>query len=521
MPLISDLQKQAGKPKQEPALVKRDSETFAKIEKLGKDVFIENIRQAKNKQEISQAEKTAVEAVEAALSEEDKQVITKKQISQVIHELRGNYARSEAFAGGWREGNRQFDEIRPIVVKAGLLPRTHGSSLFQRGETQILNVITLGGPTDQQIVDTMKVDEKRRYIHYYNFPSFSVGENKPSRGPGRREIGHGALAERALVPVLPSPEEWPYTMLLVSEVLESNGSSSMASACASSLSLMDAGVPIKKPVAGIAMGMFSNDKGEYRILTDIAGVEDEQGDMDFKVAGTADGITALQMDIKMNGVKVDTLKEGFIQAKKARLEILDAMNAVLPEARKEMSPYAPRIETIRIPVEKIGDVIGPKGKHINAIIEETGVEIDIADDGLVSITSNDAEAMKKAVAWVKNMTREIQVGERFDGQVTRLMDFGAFVELIPGTGVEGLVHISQFRRERVEDIHDVVKMGDVIAVTVTEIDSMGRINLSHLAAVDPTYTYSPPARGGARGGGRERGGRGGSNGPFRGPRPPR
>jgi len=273
--------------------------------------------------------------------------------------------------------------------------------------------------------------------------------------------------------------------------------------------------------------MFSNEKGEYRILTDIAGVEDEQGDMDFKVAGTDSGITALQMDIKMDGVKLEVLREGFAQAKKARLEILDAMNAVLPEPRKEMSPYAPRIETIRIPVEKIGDVVGPKGKHINAIIEETGVEIDIADDGIVSITSNDAEAMKKAVAWVKNMTREIQVGERFDGKVTRLMDFGAFVELIPGAGIEGMVHISQFKRERVEDIHDVVKMGDVIAVVVTEIDSMGRINLSHLAAIDPTYTPEPNQRsGGPRrgGGGRSGGGRphgGGSSGPFRGPRPPR
>ncbi|MEK7556739.1 MAG: polyribonucleotide nucleotidyltransferase [Patescibacteria group bacterium] len=479
------------------------------------------MKTARTKKEISQAENAAVEAVKAALSEEEKKVITDKMIGHAIHDVRGTYARSQAFEANWREGNRAFDEIRPLVVKTGLLPRTHGSSLFQRGETQILNVATLGGPSDVQWIDTMEVDEKKRYIHYYNFPSFSVGENKPSRGPGRREIGHGALAERALIPVLPSQEEWPYTMLLTSEVLESNGSSSMASACASSLSLMDAGVPIKKPVAGIAMGLFVNEKGEHRILTDIAGVEDEQGDMDFKVAGTADGITALQMDIKLNGVKLDVLREGFAQAKKARLEILDAMNAVLPEPRKEMSPYAPRIETIRIPVEKIGDVIGPKGKHINAIIEETGVEIDIADDGLVSITSNDAEAMKKAVAWVKNMTREIQVGERFDGKVTRLMDFGAFVELIPGTGVEGMVHISQFREERVENIHDVVKVGDVIPVVVTEIDSMGRINLSHIAAVNPNYKPVERDRGPRHGGGGRPHHGGGRPGPFRGPRPPR
>lgn len=518
VPTIADLQNQVGKPKQEPTLMKHDTEIFERVQALGRDVLIEKIKTARTKKEIAQAESAAVEAVLAALSEDEKKAIPQKLIAHIIHDLRGTYARQQAFAANWREGSRAFDEIRPLVIKTGLLPRTHGSSLFQRGETQILNVLTLGGPSDVQWLDTMELEEKKRYIHYYNFPGFSVGENKPARGPGRREIGHGALAERALMPVLPPQADWPYTMLLTSEVLESNGSSSMASACASSLSLMDAGVPIKKPVAGIAMGMFSNDKGEYRILTDIAGVEDEQGDMDFKIAGTSDGITALQMDIKMNGVKLEVLKEGFAQAKKARLEILQAMNAVISQPRQEMSPYAPRIETIRIPVEKIGDVIGPKGKHINAIIEETGVEIDIADDGLVSITSNDAQAMQKAVAWVKNMTREIQVGERFDGKVTRLMDFGAFVELIPGTGVEGLVHISQFRRERVENIHDVVKVGDVISVVVTEIDSMGRINLSHLAAVDPTYTPEPNQR---SGGPRRSGGRGGSNGPFRGPRPPR
>lgn len=522
VPVIQDLQKHSGKPKQEAAFVKHDAAAAGKIQALARDILIEKLKTASSKKEIAQAESAAQAVVTNALSEEDKKVISEKFMSRVIHDIRGAYAREQAFTAGWREGNRRFDEIRPMVVKTGLLPRTHGSSLFQRGETQILNVITLGGPSDVQWLDTMEIEEKKHYIHHYNFPGFSVGENKPARGPGRREIGHGALAERALLPVLPAQEQWPYTMLLVSEVLESNGSSSMASACASSLSLMDAGVPIKKPVAGIAMGMFSNNKGEYKIMTDIAGVEDEQGNMDFKVAGTADGITALQMDIKMSGVKLEVLREGFAQAKKARLEILDAMNAVLPEPRKEMSPYAPRIETIRIPVEKIGDVIGPKGKHINAIIEETGVEIDIADDGLVSITSNDAEAMKKAVAWVKNMTREIQVGERFDGQVTRLMDFGAFVELIPGTGVEGLVHISQFRRERVENIHDVVKSGDVIAVVVTEIDSMGRINLSHLAAIDPTYTPEPNQRS-SRPAHRSSGpGRGGAKaGPFRGPRPPR
>lgn len=517
-PTIQELATSYGKPKRTPSLMKTDAAATARVTELGRSTLIEKLQAARGKKDLLDAEKAAGAAVQQALTPEERQTISDDVIERVIHELRGAYAREQAFAANWREGGRRFDEIRPISIKVGLLPRTHGSSIFQRGETQILNVCTLGGPADVQWLDTMEIEAKKHYIHHYNFPGYSVGENKPSRGPGRREIGHGALAERALLPVLPPREQWPYTMLLVSEVLESNGSSSMASACASSLSLMDAGVPIKKPVAGIAMGMFTNEQGEYRILTDIAGVEDEQGDMDFKVAGTADGITALQMDIKLHGVTVKMLRDGFAQAKQARLEILSAMNSVLSEARKEMSPYAPRIETIQIPVEKIGDVIGPKGKHINAIIDETGVEIDISDEGLVSITSNDVEAMKKAVAWVKNMTREIQVGERFEGKVTRLMDFGAFVELIPGTGVEGMVHISQFREERVNDIHDVAKVGDVIPVVVTEIDSMGRINLSHIAAVNPNYKPTE-RRGPRREGGRPR--RSGHAGPFRGPRPPR
>ena len=514
VPAIQELQQKSGKAKREPSLMDQDASQIERIQALARDTLIAELDQAAGKHELTSAEKAAVAAVTAALTEEEKEAISEKTIRYAIHTLRGDYAREQAFASNWREGGREMDTIRPLEVKTGILPRTHGSSLFQRGETQILNVATLGGPSDVQWLDTMEAEEKKRYIHHYNFPAFSVGENKPARGPGRREIGHGALAERALVPVLPPLEDWPYTMLVVSEVLESNGSSSMASACASSLSLMDAGVPIKKPVAGIAMGLFTNEKGEYRIMTDIAGVEDEQGDMDFKVAGTADGITALQMDIKMTGLTRQVLSAALAQAKKARLEILDAMNAVLPAPRSEMSPYAPRIETIKVDTEKIGDLIGPKGKHINAIIDETGVEIDISDDGIVSITSNDVQAMAKAKDWVNNMTREIQPGERFEGKVTRLMDFGAFVELIPGTGVEGMVHISQFREERVEDIHDVAKVGDIIPVVVIEIDSMGRINLSHIAAVNPAYKPGSQSRPPRRSNNTK------NTGAFRGPRPP-
>ena len=391
------------------------------------------------------------------------------------------------------------------------MPRTHGSGLFQRGDTQVLTTVTLGGPSDVLLLDTMEIEAKKRYIHYYNFPAFSVGEIKPARGPGRREIGHGALAERALIPVLPEQEKWPYTMLLVSEVLESHGSSSMASVCGSTLALMDAGVPISKPVAGIAMGLMSDGQGTFKVLTDIAGIEDEKGDMDFKVAGTADGITALQMDIKVTGLTRDILSAALSQAREARLNILNEMASVIAAPRHELSPYAPRIEIIRIPVEKIGDLIGPKGKHINAIIEETGVEIDIEDDGLVSITSTDPAAMAKAKEWVHNMTREIQPGERFEGKITRLMDFGAFVELVPG--IEGMVHISQFREERVEKISDIAKVGDIIPVIVTEIDNMGRINLSHKATL-PGYKGETSPR-------PERGRRPSRSGPFRGPRPPR
>lgn len=515
--MLEELKAKAGKPAKTAIFTARNEEVITSVKQVATPLLIKNLVGCTTKETIGNAEKATVAAIMAGLSEEEKLVKTESLVRKAVHEAHAEYARNLTIKEGKRVDGRALDEIRPINVKIDLLPRTHGSALFQRGETQILTVLTLGGPTDTLLLDTMEYNDiKKRYIHYYNFPAFSVGEIKPARGPGRREIGHGALAERALVPVLPDKENWPYTMMLVSEVLESHGSSSMGSVCGSSLSLMAAGVPIKKAVAGIAMGLMSDDAGTYRVLTDIAGLEDEKGDMDFKVAGTAEGVTAVQMDIKLNGLNRQILSDALAQAKQARLHILKAMNQVIDKPRAELSQYAPRIETMRIPVEKIGDLIGPKGKHINQIVEETGVEIDIEDDGLVSITATDPLAMQKAKEWVHNLTREIKAGEKFEGRVTRIMDFGAFVELVPN--VEGMVHISQFRDERVNKVDDVVKVGDVIPVIVTEIDSMGRINLSHKAALPGGN--SNPGGGQGRPSGGSRPPRGGGR-PFRGPRPPR
>ncbi|NTW46017.1 MAG: polyribonucleotide nucleotidyltransferase [Candidatus Moranbacteria bacterium] len=398
----------------------------------------------------------------------------------VMDELSDEILHEKVLREGRRPDGRKMDEIRPISAHVGVLPRTHGTGLFTRGETQALTVTTLGAPGDQMIVDTMEVDMKKRYMHFYNFPPYSVGEVRPMRGPGRREIGHGALAEKALLPVLPPQEEFPYTILLVSEVLESNGSSSMASTCGSTLSLMDAGVPIRKPVAGIAMGIIEGD-GEYRVLSDIQGLEDHFGDMDFKVAGTADGITAMQMDVKIDGLTPERLAEALTQAKESRLFILGKMLEALPEPRKEMSPYAPRIITLRINPDKIRDVIGPGGKMINRIIDETGVSIDIEDDGSVFITSTDETSAKEATEWIRNLTREVKAGELFQGRITRLMNFGAFAEVLPNQ--EGLIHISELADYRVEKVEDIVKVGDVVPVVVKEIDAQGRINLSRRMAL--------------------------------------
>ncbi|MGI6119513.1 MAG: polyribonucleotide nucleotidyltransferase [Desulfosporosinus sp.] len=385
-----------------------------------------------------------------------------------------------------RPDGRETDEIRPISIEVGILPRTHGSGLFTRGQTQVLTVTTLGAARDEQILDGLGLERSKRYIHHYNFPPYSVGEIKMMRGPSRRDIGHGALAERALLPVLPGENEFPYTIRLVSEVLESNGSSSMASVCGSTLSLMDAGVPISAPVAGIAMGLIK-EGDNLAILSDIQGLEDHFGDMDFKVAGTRKGITALQMDIKMKGVSREVLSKALNQAKAGRLFILDKMMVVIDKPREQLSAYAPRIITAMIHPDKIRDVIGPGGKTIKKIVEQTGAQIDIEDDGRVFISSVGWEGGEQALQIIQALTQEVEVGKIYKGKVTRVMDFGAFVEVIPGvlglTGKEGLVHISQLAYERVDRVEDVVKAGDEIIVKATAIDKQGRLNLSRKEAL--------------------------------------
>ncbi|MBI4252717.1 polyribonucleotide nucleotidyltransferase [Candidatus Uhrbacteria bacterium] len=400
----------------------------------------------------------------------------RKKIVEIANEFAESEITRAILAEDKRVDLRGLDEIRALSAEVGIFARTHGSGLFMRGETQVLSIATLGSPGDEQTLDGMEEVGKKRYMHHYNFPPYSVGEVKPMRGPGRREVGHGALAEKALLPVLPSKEEFPYTIRVVSEVLGSNGSSSMGSTCGSTLALMDAGVPIKAPVAGIAMGLASDEKGNYKILTDLQDLEDGEGGMDFKVAGTSAGITAIQLDTKTHGLTMQIVKETLAQAHGARLKILDVMQGAITAPRENLSPYAPRIETLQINPDKIRDVIGPGGKIINEIIDATGVQIDIEQSGLVMITSTNEDGMKRAVEWVKRLTREVVAGEVFDGKVTRIMDFGAFVEILPRT--EGLVHISELSPRRVEKVTDIVKVGQAVKVVVVAIDEQNRINLS-------------------------------------------
>ena len=377
---------------------------------------------------------------------------------------------------GVRPDGRGYEDVRPIWCETGILPRTHGSAVFTRGETQVMDIVTLGPIGDGQTLDGISEDTFKRYMHQYNMPPFSTGEARPIRSANRREIGHGALAERAISPMLPGEDEFPYAIRAVSEVLSSNGSTSQASVCASSLALMDAGVPMKKPVAGTAMGLIK-DEEKVVVLTDIQGLEDFLGDMDFKVAGTAEGITAIQMDIKIKGIDREILERALAQALRGRLHILGKMNEVLPEAREELSPYAPKIIQFTIDTEKIREVIGPGGKMINKIIAETGVKIDIDEDGRVFIATPDSEAAKKAKAIILGITREVKAGDVYMGKVTRLMQFGAFVEVAPGK--EGLVHISKLDNKRVERVEDVCNVGDELLVKVSEIDKQNRINLVH------------------------------------------
>lgn len=411
-----------------------------------------------------------------------------KKISAIIDVVEKELVRQTVLESRVRVDGRRLDEIRSIECLVGVLPRTHGSGLFLRGETQVLTVCTLGALGEEQILDGLGVEESKRYMHHYNFPPYSVGEAKPIRGPGRREIGHGSLAERALLRVLPSEDDFPYTIRLVSEVLESNGSSSMASICGSTLALMDSGVPIKSPVAGIAMGLVKNED-KVAILTDIQGVEDALGDMDFKVAGTEKGVTALHMDIKISGINKEIMEEALEQARAARLFILSQILDTIPAPREELSPYAPRIIKTSIDVDKIRDVIGPGGKTIKKIIEETGVKIDIEDDGRIFIAAVDQEAAEKALKIIEGITEEVQVGKIYIGKVTRTTDFGAFVEVVPGVmglpGKEGMVHISQLAEGRVEKVEDVVKTGEEITVKAIGFDQMGRLKLSRKEALFP------------------------------------
>ncbi len=425
------------------------------------------------------------ELVEQFLEENPEEEAT---IKNIVNSVEKKLVRSLIVTEGIRVDGRALTEVRPITIEVGILPSPHGSGLFTRGQTQILSVVTLGTISEEQILDGLGVEESKRYMHHYNFPPYSVGETRPMRSPGRREIGHGALAERALLPVIPGEEEFPYTIRIVSEALESNGSTSMGSVCGSCLALMDAGVPISAPVSGIAMGLIK-EEDKHIVLTDIQGFEDHLGDMDFKVAGTEKGINALQMDVKIPGIAREVFEQALAQAHEGRMHIMKKMLEVIPSPRPELSPNAPRIIHTTIDPDKIRDVIGPGGKIIKKIIEETGAEIDIEDDGRVFIAAVDQEKGKKALQIIETLTREAKTGELYTGKVTRITDFGCFVEIIPGVmglpGKEGLVHISQLEHHRVNKVEDVVKEGEMILVRVTGYDNQGRLKLSKKDAVPP------------------------------------
>ena len=468
-----------GKEKSEIKLFEIDEELNEKVKALAEEDLLKAI-QVHEKHAREDAINEVKNAVVAKFEDEEHDEDTIKQVKQTLSKLVKNEVRRLITEEKVRPDGRGVDQIRPLSSEVGLLPRTHGSGLFTRGQTQALSVCTLGALGDVQILDGLGVEESKRFMHHYNFPQFSVGETGPMRGPGRREIGHGALGERALEPVIPSEKDFPYTVRLVSEVLESNGSTSQASICASTLAMMDAGVPIKAPVAGIAMGLVKSGE-HYTVLTDIQGMEDALGDMDFKVAGTEKGVTALQMDIKIEGLSREILEEALQQAKKGRMEILNSMLATLSESRKELSRYAPKILTMTINPDKIRDVIGPSGKQINKIIEETGVKIDIEQDGTIFISSTDESGNQKAKKIIEDLVREVEVGQLYLGKVKRIEKFGAFVEIF--SGKDGLVHISELALERVGKVEDVVKIGDEILVKVTEIDKQGRVNLSRKAVL--------------------------------------
>ncbi len=497
-----------GKPKKEIQLFAVDEE----IDKAVREFVTEKINVA-----VRNPDKLAREEALKAVADETQEHFAEqfpestKAIGSVIHDVTKEIVRRMITHEKIRPDGRGLEEVRPIECEVGLFARTHGSGLFTRGQTQVLTITTLGAIGDEQIVDGLEPEYTKHYLHQYNFPGYSVGEARPMRSPGRREIGHGALAERALERMIPPIEEFPYTIRLVSEVLESNGSSSMGSVCGSTLSLMNAGVKIKRPVSGVAMGLVK-DGDAHTILTDIQGMEDALGDMDFKVAGTTEGVTAIQMDIKVAGINREILSDALAQAKRGRAFILSKMLETISEPAPDLSPYAPRVRIVQVPVDKIREVIGPGGKVVNKIIDETGVQIDIHDDGNIFVTSPDLESIEKALKMIENIVHEIAVGEEFNATVVRIINIGAFVELLPGR--EALCHISQLDRRRVEKVEDVVKIGDKLDVKVTEIDDKGRINVSHSALMEPSAggDHRPPrpprpSGGGSSGGSARRLGR--------------
>ena len=486
---------------------------LAKVEAIAKARLESVVDRGEGRGERNPAIKDIEAEAVAALGEEYGASAVAKAFDEVLKHV----VRSKILYERKRPDGRALTEVRPLSSQVGLLPRTHGSALFQRGETQILTVATLGPLTLEQKLDGLSPEDTKRYIHHYNFPPFSTGEAR-RMGTGRREIGHGALAERALFPVIPDETDFPYAFRVVSEALGSNGSTSMGSVCGSTLSLMDAGVPIKAPVSGVAMGLMTDDDGNFQVLTDIQGVEDFMGDMDFKVAGTAAGITAVQMDIKASGISMEVFRTALAQAREGRLFILDHMLETLGAPRAELNANAPRMTRISIPVDKIGAVIGPGGKTIRSIIEATGASIDVGNDGSVTVGATDAAAADEAIRMIEGLTKEVEIGQRYTGKVTRLMNFGAFVEILPGK--DGLVHISELDVTRVPSVEDVVKVGDEVEVMVTEIDRMGRVNLSRRAVLEGASPEDVRAGAESRNGGQRSGDRAPDRGGDRGPRRP-
>lgn len=477
---IKEVVAEVGKEKQDYVVFKASEEVDAAVREFATQKMVDAIYTVDKQERLTNMDAVAEETKEHFAEEfEDKMA----EVDEVLYNIKKEQVRTRILDEGVRPDNRALTEIRPLYSETGYLPRTHGTGLFKRGQTQVLSVCTLAPLSEAQYLDGIDQDvTRKRYMHQYNFPGYCTGEAKPSRSPGRREIGHGALAERALLPVIPSEEEFPYAIRVVSEVMSSNGSSSMASTCGSCLALMDAGVPIKKPVSGIAMGLIEgiNEDGSSRfaILSDIQGMEDFLGDMDFKVTGTPDGVTALQMDIKVHGLSREILEQALSQAKTGRAEILASMLEEIAAPRAELSPYAPRCISMRVDPDKVRIVIGPGGKTVNRIIDETGVKIDISDEdvGLITIYSTDQASAEAAKHEIELLTKEVEVGETYEGEVKRIMNFGAFIEILPGK--EGLLHISKMAKQRVEKVEDVMNIGDKVAVKVTEIDSQNRINLS-------------------------------------------